>query len=155
MKNGCPSNLFRTSEAANLALHASAVLAGTGNRLVRTAEIAAGLRASTAHLAKVLRKLERADLVTGTRGPSGGYRLSRPAERISLKEIYEAIEGPLAVGKCLFGVPVCSGDRCILGRFFEKVNRQVADKLRMTRLSEIVIRIRVKRARAKRDDKES
>jgi Rrf2 family protein len=155
MKNGCPSNLFRVSEAANLALHASAVLAGTGNRLVRTLEIAAGLKASTAHLAKVLGALERAGLVTGTRGPSGGYRLNRPAERISLKEVYEAIEGPLAVGKCLFGVPVCNGDRCILGGFFEKVNRQVADKLSKTRLSETVVRIGVKRGKAKRDNKES
>ena len=141
MKNSATSNIFRVSEAANLALHAMAVMAGAGDRPVRTRDIADGLKASAAHLAKVMGALERAGLLIGTRGPSGGYRLARPAERIYLKEVYEAVEGPLVVGRCLFGVPVCDGRRCILGGFFSGVNRQVEKKLAETRLSEIVLKI--------------
>jgi Rrf2 family protein len=146
-KSSPASNLFRVSEAASLALHAMAALAAEPAKLLRTREIASGLRASEAHLAKVLSTLEHARLVEGTRGPSGGYRLARPAERIALADIYEAIEGPLAVASCMFGVPVCSGNRCILGGFFGKLNRQVADKLRRTPLSDIPLRFGGKRAR--------
>jgi Rrf2 family protein len=144
MKANGSSNLFHVSEAANLALHAMALLAGTGERLIRTQDIAHRLKASTHHLAKVMAALERAGLVQGVRGPSGGYRLARVAERVALKEIFEAIEGPVRVGKCMFGMPVCGGRDCILGGFFKDVNQQVADKLTGTRLSEIVLKMGVR-----------
>jgi Rrf2 family iron-sulfur cluster assembly transcriptional regulator len=83
--------------------------------------------------------LERAGLVTGTRGPSGGYRLARPAVRISLAEVYEAVEGPLGAGRCIFGVPVCDGHRCVLGGYFGKVSRDVVRKLKTTKLSEVAL----------------
>ena len=104
-------------------------------------EVAAGLRVSLAHLAKVMATLERAGLVAGTRGPSGGYRLTRPASRISLAEVYEAVEGALAPGRCVFGVPVCNGKRCVLGGYFGRVSREVAAKLRRTKLSEIALEL--------------
>ena len=151
MNNHPASTFFRVSGAANLGLHAMAVLAGAGDRVVRTREIAVGLKASASHLAKVMGALERAGLVLGTRGPSGGFRLARPAERVRLKEIYEAVEGPLLAGKCLFGVPACNGERCILGGFFGRVNRQVESKLTRTRLSEIALKIGVKHGKAKKD----
>lgn len=144
MQSNKTSNLFHVSEAANLALHAMALLAGTGDRLLRTQDIAERLKASAHHLAKVMANLERAGLVQGVRGPSGGYRLARPAERIALKAVFEAIEGPMRVGKCMFGMPVCGGRGCILGGFFKDVNQQVADKLSGTMLSEIVLKMGTK-----------
>ena len=42
------------------------------------------------------RDLRRAGLVTGKRGPGGGYVLARPAEEISLREVVEAVEGGIA-----------------------------------------------------------
>ncbi|MEO0080907.1 MAG: Rrf2 family transcriptional regulator [candidate division WOR-3 bacterium] len=138
------ARLFHVSEAANLALHAMAVLAGSGDRAVRTREIADNLQVSAAHLAKVMAMLERAGLVTGTRGPCGGYRLTRPGAGVTLAEIYEAIEGPLGAGTCIFGIPICNGSRCPLGKYFSQVNRNAAAKLRKTRLSEINLTGRAK-----------
>ncbi len=145
MSNNGSSNLFRVSEAANLALHSMAVLAGAGDALVTTHEIARRLRASEHHLAKVLLQLERAGLVQGVRGPSGGYRLRRSADRISLREVFEAIEGPIRISKCMFGTPVCGGKKCILGGFFEDINQQVADKLNETKVSEVILRMEARR----------
>ncbi len=132
------SGPFRISEAANLGLHALAVIAAGPDRACRTREIAARLQASAAHLAKVMVALEHAGLVTGTRGPAGGYRLVRPASRISLKEIYEAIEGPMQARECLFGEPVCEADGCVLSEYFGGLNRDVIRKLARTRLTGIV-----------------
>jgi Rrf2 family protein len=129
---------FRVSGAANLGLHAMAVIAAGPEPSRRTREIAARLKASVAHLAKVMVALEHAGLVTGTRGPAGGYRLARPASRISLREVYEAIEGPMAAPACLFGDPVCEAERCVLSDYFGGLNREVVRKLARTRLTDIV-----------------
>ena len=47
-------------------------------------------------LEAILGDLRRAEMVVSHRGPSGGYTLSRPAARISLGEIFRAVDGPLA-----------------------------------------------------------
>jgi Rrf2 family protein len=132
------SGPFRVSEAANLGLHALAVIAASSEPVTRTREIAARLKASAAHLAKVMMALEHAGLVTGTRGPAGGYRLNRPARQISLREIYEAIEGPMQARECLFGEPVCKAGGCALSDYFGKLNRDVARTLEHTRLTDLV-----------------
>ena len=132
------SGPFRVSEAANLGLHALAVIAAASEPVTRTREIAARLKASTAHLAKVMLALEHAGLVAGTRGPSGGYRLTRPARQITLREIYEAVEGPMQARACLFGEPVCGTKGCALSGYFGRLNRDVMRTLERTRLTDLV-----------------
>ncbi len=46
------------------------------------------------YLVQILIQLKGAGLVFSTRGASGGYRLARPAEQISLGEVLTAIDGP-------------------------------------------------------------
>jgi Rrf2 family protein len=46
-------------------------------------------------LLKVLGALARAGLVQSLKGPKGGYRLARPAARITLLDIVEAVDGPI------------------------------------------------------------
>jgi Rrf2 family protein len=135
-KNG--SGPFRVSEAANLGLHALAVIAAGPEPVARTREIAVRLKASAAHLAKVMVALEHAGLVTGARGPTGGYRLNRPARQISLREVYEAVEGPMQARACLFGEPVCEASGCALSSYFGKLNRDVIRTLERTRLTDLV-----------------
>ena len=50
-------------------------------------------------LEQIFQRLRRAELVSGKRGPGGGYVLTRKPENISLRDVIEAIEGP-------FGEPV-------------------------------------------------
>jgi Rrf2 family protein len=47
-------------------------------------------------LEAILGDLRRSGIVVSQRGPSGGYRLSRPAAQISLGEIFRVVDGPLA-----------------------------------------------------------
>ena len=51
-------------------------------------------------LAKILRSLADAGIVTSVRGPRGGFRLSRPAHEITFLEIIEAADGPIALNQC-------------------------------------------------------
>lgn len=139
------ANPFHVSEAAALGLHAAAIMAGTQDRRLQTREIATRLNASEAHLAKVMLAMRRAGIIISVRGPAGGSVLARPPERITLRQIYEAIEGPLKVRRCMFSEPVCGRSRCALGGFLRSINQQIAAKLAGTRLSDFVLQLRGRR----------
>ena len=49
---------------------------------------------------KLMGMLAHAGLLTGTRGAQGGYALTRAAATISLADIVEAVEGPIALTQC-------------------------------------------------------
>ena len=48
------------------------------------------------YLEQIFQRLRRAGLICSKRGPGGGYTLARAPEEISLREIIEALEGPLS-----------------------------------------------------------
>ncbi len=134
------SNYFKMSEAGSIALHAMIMLSKNPNRLVRIREIADTFCVSEAHLAKVLNRLVRSGLIIGTRGPAGGYKLNKPAKEISLKEIYETIEGKLKENRCLFSITICDGTGCTIGDFFTKKSQQIEKKLSKTKLADIKLK---------------
>ncbi len=59
-------------------------------------------------VAKLLNALAHEDLIESHRGAAGGYTLSRPAEEISVAEVIQALEGPIALTACVEG----SEDEC-------------------------------------------
>ncbi|OYY89211.1 MAG: SUF system Fe-S cluster assembly regulator [Sphingomonas sp. 28-66-16] len=50
---------------------------------------------------KLVSRLSAAGLIESARGTGGGFRLSRPAAAISLADIIEAVEGPIAMTACV------------------------------------------------------
>jgi len=66
----------------------------------RTHEIAQRQGIPPALLAKLVPLLVRAGLLDSQRGARGGLFLARDASEISLLEIIEAIEGPIALNRC-------------------------------------------------------
>ena len=82
-----------------------AMLGPSGCGKTTTLRMLAGLEAPT--VAKVLKPLAQAGLVEGFRGATGGYRLARPATRITLVDIVEALEGPLGMTECSVHAGAC------------------------------------------------
>ncbi len=72
-----------------------------GTARVSAAELAdeTGLPAPTVQ--KVVSQLSRAGLLRATRGAGGGLKLARPAAAITLADIVEAVEGPIALTSCV------------------------------------------------------
>jgi Rrf2 family protein len=130
-------NAIKFSAAASLALHATAVMAGARGERVSTTQIAERLGVSEFHLSKVLQQLAKAGLVRATRGPTGGYRLTRPPSQLTVKEIYEALEGKLDIQHCLFGAPVCGKDECPLGSFLERLSQEMRKGLGKMTIADI------------------
>ena len=64
-------------------------------------EIARGTGLPAPTTGKLLRQLARAGVLASTRGARGGYRLARPAPEITMLEVLEALDGPIALTACL------------------------------------------------------
>ncbi len=136
------SGIICTSEAATLALHAAGILAAHEGP-VSTHAMADALGASEATLSKVMQRMVKVGLVTSKRGPHGGFELARPPKEITLLEVYESVEGVIDVKRCLLGAPVCGKKSCPLGGLFEKVSREVTDKLAKTTLHEFSVPVSI------------
>ena len=80
---------------------------------------------------KLMGHLVRAGLLTSARGTGGGFLLARSADAISLAEIIEAIEGPIAMTKCVEGhVEECQlHGSCLSKPHLQAANRAVRGAL--------------------------
>jgi Rrf2 family protein len=80
-----------------MAVHALAVLAQSRDGYP-SAYVASSVNTHAVFLRRILGDLVAAGLVEAREGRTGGYRLARPADRITLADVYRAIEpeGPLA-----------------------------------------------------------
>ena len=64
-------------------------------------EVAAKQKISAKYLEQIMRILKAADLVKSVRGMHGGYALTRPPTKVTLGEIFEALEGSAAPVDCV------------------------------------------------------
>jgi len=75
--------------------------------VIQTREIAANEDIPGKYLPSIIRTLARAGLIRTLRGNQGGVMLAKPPEDISLREVIEAIEGPIMLVQCLRGPRQC------------------------------------------------
>ncbi len=91
-------HLTRQSDyAVRAVLHLSALPYG---EVFQTKDIAANEEIPGKYLPSIIRTLARAGIIRTLRGNQGGVMLSRPPEEISLREVIEAIEGPIMLVQC-------------------------------------------------------
>ncbi len=129
------------SEAASIGLHAMIHLAAHPDEKVTTKEIADRFKVSEHHLAKVMQKLVKAELVQSSRGPGGGFKIIPGKRRINLLQIYEAIEGRLKTRDCLLSIkPLCKPDRCAFGGLNHSIHNQIRQHFQETDLFEVAKR---------------
>lgn len=86
------------SQTVEYALRAMVQLASKAPEACTTQQIAKKTKVPAAYLAKVLQSMRRAGLINSRRGVGGGVSLARPAAKISLLEVIDAVE-PLTRGK--------------------------------------------------------
>ncbi|MEJ0024152.1 MAG: Rrf2 family transcriptional regulator [Alphaproteobacteria bacterium] len=100
--------------------------------MVRLQEIAARQAISQPYLEQLFSRLKRAGLVEGVRGPNGGYRLSRPAEEVSVAEVIAAVDETIATNACRAGGPIgCTGrkERCLTHNLWAALGDRINDFL--------------------------
>jgi Rrf2 family protein len=75
-----------------MAVHALSLLASDQERAMTSDEIATAIDTNPVVVRRLLAAMQAAGLVTSQKGPKGGTRLAEPAKKISLAQIYKAIE---------------------------------------------------------------
>ena len=93
--------MLRLSKKTDYALMALKDLVSSDRETSCSArEIAARYDIPVELMAKVLQRLARRGLLESRQGTRGGYQLSRPASRISVADVIQAIDGPVLVTAC-------------------------------------------------------
>ena len=114
------SKIFSLSEASSIAIH-SMVLIARAQDGINVVKIAEFTGFSKNHIAKVLQRLVKSDMLRSMRGPSGGFFLKKEPKDYNLLEVYEAIEGPIEETDCPLAYDVCNFDKCIMGTVINKM----------------------------------
>lgn len=87
---------MRISRSSGYALLAiSCIARNKSEKVVLSQDIAKKYDIPLEYLLKILQLLVKANILISKRGPHGGFRLSRPAQNISVLQIIEAIDGPM------------------------------------------------------------
>ena len=131
--------MLRVTKLTDYATVVLTVLAARPETVMSAVDLAdqAGLESPT--VSKLLKPLAQAGLVEGFRGTNGGYRLARPAAAISLVEIIEAMEGPLAMTECSLHDGQCGiSAKCGVRTNWLRINDVVANALRSVTLAQML-----------------
>lgn len=102
-----------------------------------TSQVAAEQRIPPSFLAKIISQLSIAGLLHTSRGARGGVTLARPASEISLLEVVEAIDGPIALNECVNDVDACTfGQECPLRPVWCDAQDDLVSRLRSTNFAQ-------------------
>src|ERR1700730_18339399 len=88
---------MKLTRASTYALHTVAYMAGQNKKEQPVAShiIAQKRGIPERFLLKVLKPLVSAQILRSVKGPNGGYRLARPATKITVLDVVEAVGGPI------------------------------------------------------------
>jgi FeS assembly SUF system regulator len=103
-------------------------------------DIAESTRIPQPTVSKVLKLLARGSLVESERGKNGGYRLARAASVISVADIVDVVEGPIAVTECSADQRGCCDleGRCPTETNWIRINDAIRQALRAVTLADMV-----------------
>ncbi len=131
-----PAPISRSSEYGIRALTYLATQSGEEYHLARDMSERLGIPAH--FLVKVLQPLVVRGLIQSQRGRTGGFRLARPPDGISLFEIVDAHEHITRTRRCFLGEAECEDDRgCPLHEYWTVAYDSFLDRLRSTSIQDL------------------
>jgi Rrf2 family protein len=102
-------------------------------------EISQATSAPKSFTAKILQKLIKGGFVKSFRGVKGGFMLSRPPVEITLLDVIEAVQGPVAMNACALDKKMCSrSDSCAIHPVWVEIRREVEEILKKKNFGDFV-----------------
>jgi Rrf2 family protein len=132
---------MRISTNGRYALRAMLDLAvrGEGKPIARQ-DIAENQQISSEYIAQIFRPLAKAGFIRSTKGPGGGYILTRPANSIRVGDIIRTVEGPIAIVACVLTGMENSCDRisfCATHVLWSNLNKMIEEYLDSVTLEDL------------------
>ena len=133
---------MKLSTRARYAARALAELASLGpDATMSVRDVAQKQHISDKYLEQILKPLRSAGIVKAARGMRGGYALARPAASITLKELFQILEGSVAPVHCVDDPNSCSmADVCPTRETWVEVRDSVEAVLERTTIQDLVER---------------
>ena len=131
--------MFRLNRLTDYAVVVMSQMSLRGEELRSAQQISDDTAVPLPTVSKLLNLLGRAGLVIAQRGAAGGYTLSRSPEQISVAQIIQALEGPIALTACVDGaVESCEvASLCPMRGNWNKVNAAIQDALTSVSLADM------------------
>jgi Rrf2 family iron-sulfur cluster assembly transcriptional regulator len=118
----------KLSRAGEYGILGAAYIAQQEKEICFIREISEAWDLPESFLAKILQKLAKAGILHSHKGNMGGFSLSRPAEDISLKEVIEALQGPIIINWCEVSEDLCERfENCLLERIVNEATVKVRE----------------------------
>ncbi len=106
---------------------------------------------SLSYLEQLFSKLRKNELVDSTRGPGGGYRLSRDAHQIPVAQVITAVDEKVETTRC-GGLANCQDDQqCLTHELWSELSAQIHDFLMGISLGQLVERQGVQEVAARQE----
>lgn len=117
--------------------------AGTGREspAVLVGDIARAIKAPESYLRKVLQQLARGGLLSSRRGVKGGFSLARDAQKITLRDVVEAVDGHLPTWCCVKEKQRCNEAPCPVSAAFAEARQKMADSLDQSTIGALALRL--------------
>lgn len=122
--------MLRLSKLSDYAIVLMTRLAGQEAYSDTARGLAAETKIPWPTVVKLLKILTAQGMLRSVQGRNGGYRFSRTPSEISIAEIIEAVEGPIAVTECNREVSECGiQDSCLVSRHWAVINGVIRQTL--------------------------
>lgn len=109
------------------------------SRLFQAKEIAQLTSIAPPTVAKLLKTLVKHQLLTSYRGIHGGYQLNVSPEQVTVVDLIQVLEGPIAITECNLGHAACPSERyCGIRAPWQHINKIVTQALDSIKLSDLV-----------------
>lgn len=131
--------MIRLTKAGEYGLRAIRYLVESGDDLrISIGDISTHKKIPEPFLRKLFKPLVQQGIISSTRGVSGGVRLAKKPEEITILEVVEALEGPLALNECLLEDVSCEFlDECGMHDVWEEAQAAMAKVLRAKNLTDL------------------
>lgn len=100
--------MFKVTRKADFAIRGMLYLGAHRDGRASLDEIAEAEAIPKPFLAKILQALSKKNLIRSSKGPSGGFMLLKPLNKITLLDVIEAVEGEISLNRCLVEGNGCS-----------------------------------------------
>ena len=123
--------MLRISKIADYSVVTLLELSAAGDALLTTRAVSERTQIPQTTVAKSLKALHKAGLVRSHRGLCGGYALATTPDNITLKDIIEAIDGPISLTTCSVpsSIHCDTHTTCRAGPHWPAINQAVAASL--------------------------
>lgn len=130
--------MFDVSTKVDYSLLIMLVLAKK-NAIVALSDIATANNISQKYLSQLMSSLKQAGLVVSREGKGGGYSLAKTPAEISIRDIVEAVDGPLQLVKCMDSDQHCLAEQhCVTKPIWSSLKKDIYNLLQSKTLAELI-----------------